>query len=61
VADCGRIELADIFRQHGQAYLAEHTLAPGQAKAWRAIVSCRTEALASRKAILSALFTAPAL
>lgn len=45
MADCGRVELADIFRQHGQAYLAEHTLAPGQAKAWRAIVSCRTEAL----------------
>ncbi|WP_199688053.1 IS91 family transposase [Noviherbaspirillum sedimenti] len=43
MAHRGRIALADIFRQHGNAYLA--ALAPSQAKAWRAIVSCRTAAL----------------
>jgi hypothetical protein len=41
----GRTELADIFRQHGQGYLATHALARSQAKAWRAIVTCRTAAL----------------
>jgi hypothetical protein len=41
----GRIELADILKTHGQAYLARHTLCATQAKAWRAIVSCRTDAL----------------
>jgi hypothetical protein len=45
VAGSGRIELADILRMHGQAYLATHLLARSQAKAWRAIVSCRTQAL----------------
>ncbi|MCX7217707.1 MAG: IS91 family transposase [Burkholderiales bacterium] len=41
----GRIKLADILRTHGQAYLARHWLSASQAKAWRAIVACRTEAL----------------
>jgi hypothetical protein len=41
----GRVKLADIFRTHGDAYLAGHALARSQAKAWRAIVSCRTPAL----------------
>lgn len=41
----GRIELADILKAHGQVYLAGHTLCPTQAKAWRAIISCRTDAL----------------
>ncbi|MDP3841931.1 MAG: IS91 family transposase [Oxalobacteraceae bacterium] len=41
----GRVELADIFRIHGEAYLASHLLARSQTKAWRAIVACRTEAL----------------
>lgn len=45
MAGSGRIELADILKTHGQAYLAAHTLVPSQAKAWRAIVSCRTDAL----------------
>lgn len=45
MADHGRIELADILRRYGQPYLATHSLALCQAKAWRAIVSCRTEAL----------------
>lgn len=40
-----RIELADIFRSHGEQYLATHPLARSQAKAWRAIIACRTEAL----------------
>jgi hypothetical protein len=45
VAGCGRTQLADIFRRYGQGYLATHALARPQAKAWRAIVSCRTPAL----------------
>lgn len=45
MAQRGRIELADILRTHGQAYLAGHSLCASQAKAWRAIVACRTEAL----------------
>lgn len=45
MATWGRIALADILKTHGQAYLAEHTLCATQAKAWRAIVSCRTDAL----------------
>ena len=39
------MELADIFRAHGEAYLATHSPSRGQAKAWRAIVGCRTEAM----------------
>lgn len=45
MAHCGQVELADILRRYGDAYLATHSLAASQAKAWRAIVSCRTEAL----------------
>lgn len=45
MAQYGRIELADILRGYGQAYLAQHTLCATQTKAWRAIVACRTEAL----------------
>ena len=41
----GHIELADILRTHGQAYLARHPLARDQSKVWRAITACRTEAL----------------
>jgi hypothetical protein len=47
VATRGRVDLADIFRIHGDDYLATHALARSQAKAWRAIVSCRTAALGS--------------
>ena len=39
------VGLADILRTHGPAYLAQHALSPAQAKAWRAIVACRTPAL----------------
>ena len=37
--------LADALRRYGAAYLAKHTLSTPQAKAWRAIVACRTAAL----------------
>ena len=37
--------LAEILRTFGPAYLATHTLSPGEAKAWRAILACRTAAL----------------
>ena len=37
--------LADALRQFGAGYLAQHTLSTPQAKAWRAIVACRTRAL----------------
>lgn len=41
----GRLQLADILARYGQDYLAAHALARSQARAWRAIVSCRTAAL----------------
>lgn len=41
----GRIELADILRQYGQAYLSKYWLNRTQSKVWRAILACRTEAL----------------
>ncbi|MDP1595231.1 MAG: IS91 family transposase [Hydrogenophaga sp.] len=37
--------LADVLRQFGSIYLDQHTLSVAQAKAWRAIVACRTSAL----------------
>lgn len=37
--------LADVLRQFGSPYLDQHTLSVAQAKAWRAIVACRTSAL----------------
>lgn len=37
--------LADVLRQFGSSYLAKHTLSTAQARAWRAIVACRTAAL----------------
>lgn len=37
--------LAEALRRHGQAYLASRALSVPQAKAWRAIVACRTAAL----------------
>ncbi len=41
--------LADALRQHGAAYLAQHTLSTAQAKAWRGIVACRTAALGGQQ------------
>jgi len=37
--------LAEILRTFGPAFLATHTLSPGAAKAWRAILACRTATL----------------
>ncbi|MGH2602112.1 MAG: IS91 family transposase [Dehalococcoidia bacterium] len=37
--------LAEVLRSFGPAYLASHTLNLGEAKAWRAILACRTAAL----------------
>lgn len=41
--------LAQALRQHGAPYLTEHTLSTAQAKAWRAIVPCRTAALGGQQ------------
>ena len=37
--------LAQVLQHFGPAYLREHTLSTAQARAWRAIVACRTSAL----------------
>lgn len=37
--------VAEVLRRFGAAYLATHALSTPQAKAWRAIVACRTAAL----------------
>jgi hypothetical protein len=37
--------VADIFRAHGPAYLAEHALPPHVADVLRAVIACRTSAL----------------
>lgn len=41
----GRLGLAEVFGAFGADYLATHALSVAQAKAWRAIVACRTPAL----------------
>jgi len=41
--------LADALRQFGMAYLATHALSVTQAKAWRAIVACRTAVLGGQQ------------
>jgi hypothetical protein len=41
--------LADALRQFGPAHLAQHFLSTPQAKAWRAIVACRTAALGGER------------
>src|SRR5665647_2930995 len=41
--------LADALRQFGAAYLVKHLLSTPQAKAWRAIVACRTVALGGER------------
>lgn len=40
-----RSPVAEIFRRHGPAFLRDRVLAPGQAKALRAAIACRTAAL----------------
>lgn len=39
------VELADVFRRHGQAYKANHSLTPQQHKVINAILNCRTSVL----------------
>lgn len=41
--------VADALRRFGAAYLANHALSTAQAKAWRAIVACRTPALGGQQ------------
>jgi len=39
------LEVAEIFRSHGELYCTEHSVGPEQAKAMRDIQTCRTAAL----------------
>ena len=39
------VSLAEVLRYFGLAYLREHDLSRAQARAWRAILACRTAAL----------------
>ncbi len=39
------LEVADIFREYGRAYLANHNLPRGHLKVMTAITMCRTKAL----------------
>ena len=41
--------LADVLRRFGAAYLAQRALSTPQAKAWRAILACRTAALGGHR------------
>lgn len=41
--------LADVLRRFGAAYLATHALSTPQAKAWRGIVACRSNALGGQR------------
>lgn len=45
-----RLEVADVFRQHGQEFLErwDHVLSPQQRKAFRDISACRTAALGTQ-------------
>jgi hypothetical protein len=38
--------LAEVLRRFGPAYLRDHPLSTPQARAWRAIVACRTPSTA---------------
>ncbi|MBI3368829.1 MAG: IS91 family transposase [Burkholderiales bacterium] len=40
--------LAEVLRTFGPAYLRQHALSTAQARAWRAIVACRTPALGGK-------------
>ena len=37
--------LAEVLHTFGPSYLREHSLSTPQARAWRAVVACRTPAL----------------
>lgn len=41
--------LAEVLRRFGPGYLRSHRLSTAQARAWRAIVSCRTSALGGQQ------------
>lgn len=41
--------LAEVLRHFGHQYLRTHTLGTAQARAWRAIVACRTAALGGQR------------
>ncbi len=41
--------LAEVLRRFGPQYLRTHTLSSAQARAWRAIVACRTAALGGER------------
>ena len=41
--------LAEVLRHFGPAYLRSHGLSTAQARAWRAIVACRTPALGGQR------------
>ena len=43
--DRPRLEVASVFRAHGEAYRRSHVLTPQQARVMRAIESCRTATL----------------
>lgn len=44
-ADRPRLEVADIVRAHGEAYLRHHTVSAAELKVLRDLASCRTAAL----------------
>ncbi len=44
-----RVELAEIFRAHGAAYRATHSLSRAQRRAMQAIETCRTAALGGHR------------
>lgn len=44
-----KVQLADVYRAHGQAYARTHRLSHAQRKAMRAIVECRTVALGGQR------------
>ena len=41
--------LADVLRHFGPQHLRWHPLSTAQARAWRAIVSCRTRSLGRQR------------
>ncbi len=41
--------LAEVLRHFGPGYLRTHALSPAQARAWRAIVACRTPVLGGQR------------
>ena len=44
-----RVELADVFARHADAYLSTHYATPIQRKVVRAIIACRTPALGGHR------------